>query len=103
MSVPPLATRGAGIFAGNGARAGRAVYMDIHQAIILQIHREFERIRLHFAHRTQRLILERTARTQPVANERPVARARAGSGVASRRPLAWEGRRAADRRYSGSD
>lgn len=42
-------------------------YMDIHQAIILKIHKEFERRSIQFAYPTQRLILERppTASTEP--------------------------------------
>ncbi|MEO8005938.1 MAG: mechanosensitive ion channel family protein [Betaproteobacteria bacterium] len=35
-------------------------YMDTHQAIILKIHREFERRDIQFAYPTQRLLLERS-------------------------------------------
>jgi small-conductance mechanosensitive channel len=35
-------------------------YMDIHQGIILSIHREFERRGIQFAYPTQRLLLERS-------------------------------------------
>ena len=38
-------------------------YMDIHQAIILAIHKEFERLEIEFAYPTQRLILERGGRS----------------------------------------
>jgi small-conductance mechanosensitive channel len=36
--------------------------MDIHQAIILRIHKDFERLGIQFAYPTQRVILDRAVR-----------------------------------------
>jgi MscS family membrane protein len=48
-------------------------YMDIHQAIQLAIHREFERLGLEFAYPTQKLYLARPPASHASAREHAAA------------------------------